>query len=278
MAYASGASQPSLTSYLVGRLAAGRLVFTREEAQAALGVNRGAFLDAAEKLQKRARLVNLRHGFYVIVPPQHLNFGSPPPASFIDDVMRHANRPYYVGLLKAAELHGASHQAVMEFQVVTNRQMRDVRVGRSKIVFYFRKDMPAVASAIEERKTDTGKMKISSVELTLLDLLRYPHASAGPDNISTVFSDLGPKVNIKSLAALGHAFERSVVQRAGYLLDLSGFAKHAEKLHASIARRSQLPWVELDPSLASDPDLAPSVQTRDERWHVLVRRIPERDE
>jgi len=193
-------------------------------------------------------------------------------------VMRHANRPYYVGLLKAAELHGASHQAVMEFQVVTNRQMRDVRVGRSKIVFYFRKDMPAVASAIEERKTDTGKMKISSVELTLLDLLRYPHASAGPDNISTVFSDLGPKVNIKSLAALGHAFERSVVQRAGYLLDLSGFAKHAEKLHASIARRSQLPWVELDPSLASDPDLAPSVQTRDERWHVLVRRIPERDE
>jgi hypothetical protein len=46
MAYASSGSRPSLASYLVGRLAAGRLVFTLEEAQAALGTNRGAFLDA----------------------------------------------------------------------------------------------------------------------------------------------------------------------------------------------------------------------------------------
>ena len=278
MEYESASSRPSLSSYLVGRLAAGRLVFSREEAQAALGINRGAFLDAAEKLQKRDRLLNLRHGFYVIVPPQHLNFGSPPPASFIDDLMRHENRPYYVGLLKAAELHGASHQAVMEFQVVTNRQMRDVQAGRSKIAFYFRKDMSAISSGIEDRKTDAGKMKISSVELTLLDLLRYPQASAGLDNILTVFSDLGPKLNPESMATLSHGFGRSVVQRAGYLLEMSGFANHAEKLHALIEGRSRLVWVELDPSLSSDPDLAPAVQARDERWHVLVRRIPERDE
>jgi predicted transcriptional regulator of viral defense system len=278
MEYESTHSRPSLGAYVVGRLAAGRLVFSREEAQAALGINRGAFLDAAEKLQKRDQLLNLRHGFYVIVPPQHLNFGSPPPASFIDDLMRHENRPYYVGLLKAAELHGASHQAVMEFQVVTNRQMRDVQAGRSKIAFYFRKDLSAIAAGIEERKTDTGKMKISSVELTLLDLLRYPQASAGLDNILTVFSDLGPKLNPESMATLAQAFGRSVVQRAGYLLDLSGFAKHSEKLHSLIERRPAIPWVELDPSVSSDPDLAPAVQARDERWHVVVRRIPERDE
>ncbi len=207
MGYVSEASRPSLASYIVGRLAAGRLVFSREEAQVALGIGRGAFLDAAEKLQKRDRLLNLRQGFYVIVPPQYLNFGSPPPASFIDDLMRHESRPYYVGLLKAAELQGASHQAVMEFQVVTNRQMRDVQVGRSKIAFYFRKDMSAIASGIEERKTDTGKMKISSVELTLLDLLRYPQASAGLDNILTVFSDLGSKLNPEGMGVLSRAFE-----------------------------------------------------------------------
>jgi predicted transcriptional regulator of viral defense system len=278
MEYESAHSRPSLGAYVVGRLAAGRLVFSREEAQAALGINRGAFLDAAEKLQKRDQLLNLRHGFYVIVPPQHLNFGSPPPASFIDDLMRHENRPYYVGLLKAAELHGASHQAVMEFQVVTNRQMRDVQAGRSKIAFYFRKDMSAVAAGIEDRKTDTGKMKISSVELTLLDLVRYPQASAGLDNVLTVFSDLGPKINPENMAALSHAFGRSVIQRVGYLLDASGFANHAEKLHALMDGRARPLWIELDPSLSSDPDLAPEVQARDERWHVVVRRIPERDE
>ncbi len=97
--------------------------------------------------------------------------------------MRHEKQPYYVALLKAAELQGASHQAVMEFQVITNRQLQALKAGRSKISFHFRKDMSAIASGIEERKTDTGKMKISSVELTLFDLLRYPEASAGLDNI-----------------------------------------------------------------------------------------------
>jgi predicted transcriptional regulator of viral defense system len=278
MGYISENSRQNLASYLVGRLAAGRLVFSRDEAQSALGVSRGAFLDAAEKLQKRDRLLNLRHGFYVIVPPQYLNFGSPPPASFIDDLMRHENRSYYVGLLKAAELHGASHQAVMEFQVVTNRQMPGIHAGRSKIAFYFKKDMPAVAAGIEERKTETGKMKVSSVELTLLDLLRYPHASGGLDNILTIFSDLGSKLNPEAMAVLSRAFDRSIVQRAGYLLHLSGFAEHTEKLHGSIEGRSHLPWVELDPSLSPHREFVPEVQARDGRWHVLIRRMPERDE
>ena len=34
-------------------------------------------------------------------------------------LIRFEHCPYYVGLLKAAEMHGATHQAVMEFQVVT---------------------------------------------------------------------------------------------------------------------------------------------------------------
>jgi hypothetical protein len=39
-----------------------------------------------------------------------------------------------------------------------------------------------------------------------------------------------------------------------------------------------MPWVELDPSLSSDPDLGPKVRVHDERWHALVRPILERDE
>jgi predicted transcriptional regulator of viral defense system len=254
----------------------------------------GAFLAAAQKLQKRGRLLNPRQGFYVIVPPQNLNFGSPPPASFIDDLMRHEKRPYYVGLLKAAELHGAAHHAVMEFQIVTDKQMRNIQAGRSKIAFYFKKDLNAVAPGIEDHKTDTGKMKVSSVELTLLDLLRYPEASGGLDNVLTIFADLGPKLDVGKMASLCGAFERSVVQRAGYLLDLAGLAEPALKLHEFLERDSHAQWTELDPSLwteldpslwteldpslTSVPDLAPEIVTRDKRWHVLVRRLPERDE
>jgi predicted transcriptional regulator of viral defense system len=270
--------RPGLSSYATGLLAAGRLVFSRDEAQAALGIGRGAFLAAAQKLQKRGRLLNPRQGFYVIVPPQNLNFGSPPPASFIDDLMRHEKRSYYVGLLKAAELHGSAHHAVMEFQTVTDKQMRAVQVGRSKIAFYFKKDLTPVAPGIEDHKTDTGKMKISSVELTLLDLLRYPEASGGLDNVLTIFADLGPKIDAGKMVSLCDAFERSIIQRTGYLLDRSDLTDHAEKLNAFLERGSHPQWTELDPSLPSDPDLAPKIVARDKRWHVLVRRLPEREE
>jgi predicted transcriptional regulator of viral defense system len=270
--------RPSLAKYIAGRLAVGQLVFSRDESKSALGINTGAFFDAAEKLQKQGKLLNLRQGFYVIVPPQHRNFGSPPPVSFIDDLMHHRNRPYYVGLLKAAELHGAAHQAIMEFQVITDRQIRDIPAGRSRIVFYYKKELSLIASAIEDRKTETGKMKLSSVELTFLDLLRYPQASGGLDNVLTILADLGHLIDPDEIASLGDAFEGSIIQRAGYLLDHAGFGEKAEKLYAVLERGARAQWVELDPSIAADPDLAPAVLARDERWRVVVRRFPERDE
>ena len=267
----------NLPSYITTLLARGRLVFSADEAQRALGIGRGAFLDAAEKLHKRRRLLRPRRGFYVIVPPQDLNFGSPPPASFIDDLMRREGRPYYVGLLKAAELHGSAHHAVMEFQVVTDKQIPSLQVGRSRIVFYVRKDMDAVASAVEDHKTDTGTMKVSSVELTLFDLLRYPQASGGLDNVLTIIKDLGPKLDAAKMQSLCGGFERSIVQRAGYLLEHAHVEAPAEKLHEFLARSSRVNWSELDPSLASNPELAPQVLTRDKRWCVVVRRLPEQE-
>jgi predicted transcriptional regulator of viral defense system len=271
-------SQPtSVASYVTGLLASGQLVFSRDQAQAVLGIGQGAFLDAAEKLQKRGQIFRARRGFYVAVPPQYLNWGCPPPAWFIDDLMRHEHALYYVGLLKAAELHGAAHQAVMEFQVVATKQIRPLRAGRARIAFYFRKDVDAVATGIEEQKTDTGKMKVSSPELTILDLFRYPQGSGGLDNIATVLDELGPKADPEKLAALCPAFERSVVQRAGYLFSKAGLREQAEKALATLESGPATQWVELDPSLGSDPDFAPSIIERDQRWRVLVRRIPEPD-
>lgn len=270
---------PHLPSYLNSLLSAGRVVFTRDEAQKAIGTSVGAFLDAAERQQRKHHLVSPRQGFYVIVPPQYFAWGGPPPTWYIDDLMRHEGCPYYVGLLKAAELHGATHQAVMEFQVITNKRLPQLRIGRSNIVFYYRKDLDPIAAGIVERKTDTGHMKVSSPELTALDLLRYPHAGGGLDNIATVIGDLAEHLNAGKLATLAAAYERSVSQRLGYLLDLFGRSERAGALHRMLTKRSTVPWVELEPSLAIDNDVAlQPPQDRNERWHVIVRRLPERDE
>jgi AbiEi antitoxin C-terminal domain len=47
----------------------------------------------------------------------------------IDDRMRYEARPDYVGLRTPAAIHGASHQAVMEFQVVTDTKMHTEGTG-----------------------------------------------------------------------------------------------------------------------------------------------------
>src|SRR5262245_3398584 len=123
----------SLASYATRLLSEGRLVFSRAEAERALGLKRRSFLAAAKRLQHRKHLCSPRRDFYLIVPPQFLTWGAPPPSWYIDSLMRHEGRQYYVGLLKAAELHGAAHQAVIEFQVVTDKQLPRIKAGRSVI-------------------------------------------------------------------------------------------------------------------------------------------------
>lgn len=268
----------SFSSYLDRLLSRGQLVLTPEQAQKDLGITRRAFIDAAKRQQKKGNLIMPRRGFYAIVPPQYLALGAPPPSLYIDSLMRHEGHPYYVGLLKAAELHGASHQAVMQFQVVTDKRLPKIRAGRSVLAFYYRKDMDEVAEGLEERKTEAGFIKVSGIELTMLDLLRYPHAAAGLDHIATVLSDLGPRFDPHTLAGLSAAFERTIVQRLGYLLDKLGFSEQTGALHETLSRFRILPWTELAPARTKIHVVKHEPIERDERWHVIVNRIPEIDE
>lgn len=267
----------ALSAYASGLLSAGRTVFTAEEAQDALGVGHGAFLDAAERLQRREALLNPRRGFYVVVPPQFAAWGAPPPTWYVDALMRHEGQDYYVGLLKAAEFHGATHQAAMEFQVVSGKRLPRIRAGRSLIVFYFRKDLGPVAAGVESRKTDTGVMNVSSAALTALDLLRYPQASGGLDRIVTVLAELALKIDPDQLAALSGAVERPVAQRLGHLLEHLGHDSLTEAMWEVLLSRGPLPWTELDRQAGADPDFRTEPPKRDPRWRVVLRGASESD-
>jgi predicted transcriptional regulator of viral defense system len=266
----------SLSSYTTDLLSGGRVSFTRDEAIAALSVTPRGFLAAAERLERKGTILNPRHGFYVVVPPQYLARGAPPPSWYIDDFMKHEGHPYYVGLLKAAELHGATHQAVIQFQIVTDKRLPKIRTGRSILSFLYRMNMQAVSMAVSEHKTDTGHMRVSSPELTGLDLLRYAHVAGTIDSIATVLVDLGTKMKARPLQKIAHVFERSVIQRLGYLLDYVKHSEAAEGLHAYLWNGKSPPWVELDPSKRADKSSKPA--ERNARWNVLVRRRPEFDQ
>ena len=137
--------------------------------------------------------------------------------------------------------------------------------------------MKKVTAGTEERKTDTGTMRISSAALTALDLLRYPQASGGIDNVATVLADFGHKIDPEQLATLSALVERPVVQRLGYLLERFGHDALTGSMLESLQARGSLPWTELDRQEVRDPDFESEPQQRDPRWRVIVRRVPEPD-
>ena len=258
----------------------GRVVFTAAQAQEALGIGAVALIEAALRQQKRKRFISPRPGFYVIVPPRYQDRGAPPPDWYIDALMAYWNRPYYVGLLTAAHLHGASHGAAMEFQamefqVITDRQLGPIRGGRYQLVFRYRTNMEGVAPGTQRRDTDTGHMRVSGAELTALDLLSYPNGAEGVDPIAIALVDLARRIDPDRLAALSGAFERPVAQRLGHLLERLGYRGRTAALHDALTRGGEMYWVEFDPLAGVDREISSGKSERDERWRVKVRCPPE---
>ena len=73
----------------------------------------------------RKRIIHSPYrGFYVITPPQYALKGIVPPVYYVDQLLAYLHKPYYIGLLNAAELHGAGHQRSQKCSVVTIKCIR----------------------------------------------------------------------------------------------------------------------------------------------------------
>lgn len=221
--------RPSFRGFLEGLRAAGRYTFTRAEAMSALHLTDVALKNAAWRLSRVGRLASPHRGFHVIVPPEYQAAGTVPPSWIIRDLMGALGRPYYVGLLSAAALHGAAHQAPQEFQVVTDRPLRPMRLGRARIVFVTKARLAKTPTM--PMKTPTGDIRVSTPEGTALDLVRYPEHAGYLSNIVTVLAELAERINPEALVQTARAErELATAQRLGYLLERIGQGTLAEPL------------------------------------------------
>ena len=249
----------SLDLFIEDRLIHGRAYFSREEAQAALDLKPAALSAAMTRLIKRRRLANPRHGFYLILRPEDHVAGAPDPAQWIDPLMTYQGIDYRVSMLRAASFHGSSHQAVMVFQVVAPRQLRDIEIGRHRLQFLYQAPKAFAKSNqpdnLDRLKSPAGFAKVAGVELTLLDCARYFHKAAGINGVAQVARDIGAKADPRVLAKAAAAYENSAVRRLGYLLERVGHARQAAAL-ALLQRRKNRDLFDLHQGLvqlALDP-------------------------
>jgi predicted transcriptional regulator of viral defense system len=255
-----------LSTYLDALQAEGNYFITKNQMLKELSINEPSLKNSISRLFKKHRLISLKHGLYLIVPFEYRNIGAPPPDWFIDQLMKAHEALYYVGLLSAAALNGAAHQQPQVFQVITNKVLRPIKIGRARIVFYLKKDLKNLPFL--QIKTPTGYMAVSTPELTTFDLVSYIKQSGHIHHISTVLLELGEIIDPQKLFNIASHFPQSCIQRTGYILDELGFNKKT-KLLLKLRSPRFYPL---------RPDQPYSFQQKDTKWNMYINEQLEPDE
>lgn len=199
--------------------AKGRYAFALHELQNRFNVSDNALRKALQRAKQKKEIAIIRKEFYIVVTPEYRSQGILPPVLFIADLMRFLNRNYYTSLLSAAVFYGAAHQQPQEFFVITTKPvLLPIKNNKLKINFCYKKKW--AEEDIIERKTDAGYLKVSSAELTALDLVNYYDRIGGFNRVATVLAELAENMEPEKLAATAKRYGQvATVQRLGFLLD-----------------------------------------------------------
>ena len=212
-------------------------------------------------------------GFYVIIPPHYAAKGVVPPVYYIDQLMSCLKKPYYIGLLSAAEMLGAAHQRPQYFSVMTT--FPQLHTQKQTILDWnYRASINE--SLLQTRNSETGTVRFSSPELTALDLVQYEQHIGGLSRAATIIEELSEQTDWKDAAQNGLIAQTTLatVQRLGYILEnVLQNQEQADALYTEL--RNATPKLNRFP--LSSRKSADSAEI-DKRWSILINTEIEIDE
>lgn len=223
-----------------------------------------------DRLKKKGEIVNIRRGFYTILPPEYQNMGVIPVDYYIDELMKYISRLYYVGLYSAAMYHGAAHQQPQEFYVISQSpKPRKIKNNDFQINFSEKKNCPQYG--IEEMKTETGYFKISNKELTFLDLIYFEQSIGGYSRITTILEELTESFNLQKMSdVVKNDFPLSTFQRAGYIAENILENKKLAAIFETRLAKLKLKTVLLKSS-------GQQIGDRNDKWKIVINTQIESD-
>ena len=191
------------------------------------------------RMIKAKRISDVYKGYYVIIPPQYVLKGVVPPSYYIHNMMRYVDKPYYVALLSAAEMYGASHQRAMQTQVMTVPP-RNKQSGKNPYIYWcFRSAIPQ--ELLRQTNTEAGIMLYSSAELTAIDLVQYADHIGGYQRAATVLAELAEEVDWTKMESVVHVTTTAALQRLGYILEfVLGEQKKSDILFEIVRQKAKV--------------------------------------
>ena len=176
-------------------------------------------LNSLYRLTIKKRILSVYKGFYVIIPPQYAAKGIVPAMYYISQLMEYLDKPYYISLLNAAELHGAAHQRPQLFSVMTVYPSSNVSKAKNNVLeWVYRKEIPE--RFLQTRNSETGVVRFSNPELTAIDLIQYEKHIGGLSRAATVLEELVEQTEFsKASEGLFDYTSMAVIQRLGFILE-----------------------------------------------------------
>jgi hypothetical protein len=196
----------------------GKISFTINELSSETGLSSVAAREQLKRLKDQVVRVSPRQDFFLIVSPDQLPMGAPPAYWWLDSYFQTLRSPYYIALLTAAAEYGSTQQAIQVVQVMTDKPLRELRVGRIRIQFFVKKNVGLAPTS--PLRHAYAPLKVSTPETTALDLLRYAWRIGGVDRAAQVIKGLLSQFTKTGLRqALQIENELSTIQRLGFMLE-----------------------------------------------------------
>jgi len=205
------------------------------------------------RLIDKKEIVNLRKGFYLIIPPRYSKQGQVPIQLYIEKLFKYLNRNYYLGFYSAAKFHGASHQQTQRDYLMTEKpKLNDIKKNTFDIRFFTTSKWSN--KNLLDRKSDAGIFKISSPALTAVDLIHHQTKLGGLNRMLAILEELAEEINQNDIAELLTWYpHKSTLQRFGFLLEEVDADEHLSKQIKIHLKKSKFFPVLLSPKSGQKP-------------------------
>jgi predicted transcriptional regulator of viral defense system len=177
-----------------------------------------AVQSALKRLSARGLIKSLsrRPSTWLIVPPEYDHYGCPPVEWWLHDYLDQSVPHYYLALLSAARFWGSSHYAHQTTQIMVQTARRTQHIGKLTLQYSVKLEISQTPVVIVN--TAANKMRVTTREATLLDLLRHQSQIGGLETVARVAKDFAPVLKeqalLDALEALGQV---SSAQRLGFV-------------------------------------------------------------
>jgi len=216
------------------------------------------------RLVEKKVILNLRKGFYLIIPPRYATSEKLPIQLYAEKLFKYLERKYYVGLYAAAKIHGASHQQLQrDYLIIETPKLNSIKKKSFDIEFFTSGAWPT--NNIEIKKSDAGEYKISSPALTFIDLVHHHTKIGGLNRMLASLEELTEEMHEIDMKELTSWYpHKSTLQRAGFLLEeLISKNTLTDIIHEKLIQQPYFP-VLLSPKKIQKPGAV------DNKWKVDV--------